>query len=259
MSPAPRHAFPGAPASSPAACQDGPGFTLVELLVVIAIVTVLAGLLLPALGRSRQAADATRCLSDLRQMGLATQLYWDEHGGRAFPERGARTNTGWIYWFGWLADGTEGRREFDPVRGALWPYLQTRNVTLCPALDRASQQFKSKALGAAFGYGYNLLVGTRSEAGIRLATVRNPSGLAVFADCAQVNDFQPPASPENPLLEEFYYFDTLSPTVHFRHRRHSQVWFADGHVAGELPAADSLDDRLPRQILGRLVEDRVRP
>jgi prepilin-type N-terminal cleavage/methylation domain-containing protein/prepilin-type processing-associated H-X9-DG protein len=234
-------------------------FTLVELLVVIALIALLAALLLPALGRSRQSADASRCLSNLRQLGLATQLYWDDHGGRAFPDRTVRTNSGWIYWFGWLADGVEGERDFDPTRGALWPYLQARGVSVCPALDRSAAGFKSKARGAAFGFGYNRLVGTRTEAGIRLATVRNPSGLAILADCAQVNDFQPPASPENPMLEEFYYFDATDPTVHFRHRGRAQAWFADGHATGERPGPAPLDTRLPRQILGRLPDESVIP
>lgn len=170
-------------------------FTLLELLVVIAVITLLAALTLPALVRSRSAAQATVCTSNLRQVGLATQLYWDDHRGIAFVERGSRTNNGWNYWFGWLEDGAEGKRRFDPATGALWPYLQSRGVEVCPALNRANPRFKSKARGAAFGYGYNLRVGTRGTSGVPIATLRSPAGCAVFADCAQINDFQPPPHP----------------------------------------------------------------
>jgi len=98
-------------------------FTLIELLVVIAILAVLAALLLPALGRGKASARQIKCLSNLRQLELAAQMYWDENNGSAFRYRGVATNGGDIYWFGWLARGSEGKRAFDPSCGALFPYL----------------------------------------------------------------------------------------------------------------------------------------
>ncbi len=63
------------------------GFTLVELLVVISVIALLIGILLPALGRARWAAKRTTCLSNMRQLQLASLLYAQEHQGR-FVEPG---------------------------------------------------------------------------------------------------------------------------------------------------------------------------
>src|SRR5512143_2894546 len=68
------------------------GFTLMELLLVIALISTLAGLMLPALSRARESGRATACLSNLHQIGLALQLYTQDHNNR-LPEMRDRSMT----------------------------------------------------------------------------------------------------------------------------------------------------------------------
>ena len=59
--------------------RTGAGFTLVELLVVIAVIAILAGFLWPTMARAKQKATQAGCMSNCKQVGLAIQMYLDDH------------------------------------------------------------------------------------------------------------------------------------------------------------------------------------
>src|SRR5512140_1869357 len=83
--------------------QNRPAFTLIELLVVIAIIAILAALLLPALSKAKQKAQATRCLSQLRQCYVSLQTYLPDFNDVLFwgDPRSATISTEGMDWFVW--------------------------------------------------------------------------------------------------------------------------------------------------------------
>ena len=238
-------------------------FTLVELLVVIAIIAILLAMLLPVLSKGKLSAQRAACESNLRQLGVATELYLGDNAGFFFKRCDALNAAGQQWWFGWLQGTTvpEGQRAFDLSTGVLFPYLHGSDVRLCPSPAWNAPQFKLKGTNVIFSYGCNAyLFAGPSQKPVNANKVSHPADTALFADAAQVNTFQTQNSPYPIMFEEWYYLDLETnysnannqPNGHFRHSQKANVTFADGHVDLEKPVPNSIDKRLPSQFIGQL-------
>ncbi|HOY58725.1 MAG TPA: type II secretion system protein [Verrucomicrobiota bacterium] len=113
-------------------------FTLIELLVVIAIIAILAGMLLPALGKAKTKAQGIQCMSNLKQLQLAHGLYADDYNGVLVPNLEPGDAVGsWVK--GWLdftsgPDNTNTLFLTDPTHALLAPYSgSAAGIYKCPA------------------------------------------------------------------------------------------------------------------------------
>jgi prepilin-type N-terminal cleavage/methylation domain-containing protein len=232
-------------------------FTLIELLVVVSILALLMALLLPALGRSRQATRRAICGSNVRQMALALQMYTLENRDFIFPLKEILPGEGVAWWFGLEpinGPKAEGERLLDRTRGKLWRYYQKGDsIEVCPAFDTRSGNYKPKFATNWTTYGPPVKFINPAEP-VRTRQIAHPSNTLAFADTAQVNAFQPPASPSHPMFEQWYYASRSEPTVHYVHGAKASGAMFDGHVRLLVPGAD-LDTRFPEAPIARAPRD----
>jgi prepilin-type N-terminal cleavage/methylation domain-containing protein/prepilin-type processing-associated H-X9-DG protein len=111
-------------ASGKCSARPGAGFTLIELLVVIAIISILAAILFPVFAQAREKARQTACLSNMKQLGLALQMYTQDYDeffpAVYFGERDTRRGHTWRY--------------------SIYPYTKNRFMFYCGSANLRSWQ-----------------------------------------------------------------------------------------------------------------------
>ena len=220
-------------------------FTLIELLVVIAIIAILAGLLMPALGKAQEQGKSTNCAGNVKQLTLANLLYGEAHNSYLVPYARDIMTSNKERWCGTTSSSSNGgSANYDKYSSPLLPYLGPLNgITNCKTLVSPPKSFEMNC----GGYGYNTLVGMRipgeysSEAyssGFSVKRIKKSSEKIMFADSAIM------VGPDgnwstNPATARHGYSASIeapggdwimNPTMHFRHNKRAIMSFCDGHV-----------------------------
>jgi len=199
------------------------GFTLIELLVVIAIIAMLMGILTPALRLARMQCHAVICSSNMRQIGLAQQMYLMENGDR-LPASSCHMTEKKDFWLFLLSDYTKEQLILHCPADRSRDFVDW-NRPLSEQSDRRYSSFAVNSLLDPICYRYS---GSTNRYNC-LKSIKKPSG------CIWVS--------EAPSTESFNLADHIHPETwegsveyakkfiaHDRHIKKSNYLFVDGHV-----------------------------
>ena len=227
-------------------------FTLIELLTVIAIIGILAAIIIPTVGQVRKTAKSAKCISNLRQIGMAFNLYPADNKGR-FPR------------------ALNNLRRNDPSKGDSWyiaitPYIQTAALSATSTVFRCPSEVAevdparvNTVLQYAVSYATERtgsVAAAPAGIGAKPEDIPNLSRTFLVVD-AQVN--QTGASVGNVVGSGIFTYAEItqsiagtpvaSPRVSFRHGDGVNAVFADGHTARL--TFDSFKKELADPVTGR--------